>query len=199
MKRAFFLFSILSIFVYSLSAMKPGDMAPDFSEKDISGKLRNLSEFKGKFLVLEWHNQGCPFVKKHYGSGNMQKLQKEVTAKGIVWLSVISSAPGKQGYVTPEEEKEYLKKSQASPSAVLFDSDGTMGKAYGAKTTPQMVLISPQGKILYNGAIDDKPSTDQSDIPSAKNYISAAIDEALAGKLISVSTSQPYGCSVKYE
>lgn len=179
--------------------MKPGDMAPDFSEKDISGKLRNLSEFKGKFLVLEWHNQGCPFVKKHYGSGNMQKLQKEVTAKGIVWLSVISSAPGKQGYVTPEEEKEYLKKSQASPSAVLFDSDGTMGKAYGAKTTPQMVLISPQGKILYNGAIDDKPSTDQSDIPSAKNYISAAIDEALAGKLISVSTSQPYGCSVKYE
>ncbi|EPG73105.1 redoxin [Leptospira fainei serovar Hurstbridge str. BUT 6] len=199
MKRAFFLFSILSIFVYSLYAIKPGDIAPEFSEKDISGKLRNLSEFKGKFLVLEWHNQGCPFVKKHYGSGNMQKLQKEITAKGVVWLSVISSAPGKQGYVTPEEEKEYLKKSQAVPSAVLFDPDGTMGKAYGAKTTPQMVLISPEGKILYNGAIDDRPSTDQSDIPLAKNYIVAAVGEALTGKQISVSTSQPYGCSVKYD
>ncbi|TGK20799.1 thioredoxin family protein [Leptospira fluminis] len=199
MKRVLSLFSILAILVASLWAMKPGDPAPDFSKKDIDGKLRSLTEFKGKFVVLEWHNQGCPFVRKHYNSGNMQKLQKEVTSKGVVWLSVISSAPGKQGYVTAEEEKEYLKKSRAFPTSVLLDPDGTMGRAYGAKTTPQMVLISPQGKILYSGAIDDKPTTEAEDIPGAKNYVFDAVNEALAGRAVSVPVSQPYGCSVKYE
>jgi len=148
--------------------------------------------------VLEWHNQGCPYVKKHYNSGNMQKLQKEWTAKGVVWLTVISSAPGKQGYVTPAEADAYVKDKSAVPTAVLLDSTGVVGLAYDAKTSPHMFIIDPSGTLIYNGAIDDKPTADLSDVPGAKNYVSQALGEAMAGKPVSLSTTRPYGCSVKY-
>jgi peroxiredoxin len=175
-----------------------GTQAPDFTATDTQGHERRLSEFKGKMVVLEWHNQGCPFVKKHYGSGNMQRLQKELTGQGVVWLTVISSAPGKQGYVTPAEEEAYLKAEQAFPTAVLLDPDGKIGRLYGAKTTPHMFLIDAKGLLVYGGAIDDKPSTDPADVRGAQNYVLAAFQETKAGKPVSVATTAPYGCSVKY-
>ena len=181
-----------------VSAAKVGEKAPDFSVTDSNGKTHTLSDFKGKWVVLEWHNQGCPYVKKHYNSGNMQKLQKEWTAKGVVWLSVVSSAQGQQGYVTPAQANAYLAEQKAAPTAVLLDPMGTMGQAYGAKTTPHMFVISPEGLLLYNGAIDDKPTTDISDVPTANNFLSAALGEAMAGKAVVMPTSKPYGCSVKY-
>lgn len=184
--------------VMPVTAAKVGDKAPDFSVTDSHGKTHTLADFKGKWVVLEWHNQGCPYVKKHYGSGNMQKLQKEWTAKGVVWLTVISSARGQQGYVTPEQANAYLAEQKAAPSAVLLDPMGTMGMAYAAKTTPHMYVISPDGVLLYNGAIDDKPTTDVADVPGATNYLNAALNEAMAGKAVSMPATKPYGCSVKY-
>lgn len=184
--------------VASADAPKVGQPAPAFSAVDVDGKTRSLSEFKGKYVVLEWHNQGCPFVKKHYDSGNMQKLQKELTGKGAVWLSIISSAPGKQGYVTAAEEKAYLAEKKASPTTVLFDPEGTVGKAYGAKTTPHMFVIDDKGVLVYAGAIDDNPSADAADAATAKNFVRAAYDEASAGKPVTTSSTAPYGCGVKY-
>lgn len=178
---------------------KTGAPAPEFTATDLQGHERRLSEFKGKFVVLEWHNQGCPFVAKHYSSGNMQRLQKDLTGQGVVWLTVISSAPGKQGYVTPEEETTYLAQTHASPTAVLLDPDGKLGRLYGAKTTPHMFVIDDHGTLVYAGAIDDRPSTDVADIDGAKNYVRAAYEEAKAGKPVSVSTTASYGCSVKYK
>ena len=179
-------------------AAKVGEPAPGFVAKDTKGKEHKLADFKGRWLVLEWHNNGCPYVKKQYDSGNMQKLQKEWTAKGVVWLTVISSAPGKQGYVTAAEADAYVKEKGAAPTAVLLDPTGVMGMAYEAKTTPQMYIIEPGGTLVYNGAIDDKPTTDLGDVPGAKNYVSQALGEAMAGKAVSVPTTRPYGCSVKY-
>lgn len=181
------------------TAPKVGQPAPAFSATDLNGKTRSLAEFKGKYVVLEWHNQGCPFVKKHYESGNMQKLQKELTAKGAVWLSIISSAEGAQGYVTPEQEKAYLAEKQAAPTAVLFDPDGKVGHVYGAKTTPHMFVIDDKGIVVYAGAIDDNPSSDAADAATAKNYVRAAYDEASAGKPVSTASTAPYGCGVKYK
>jgi peroxiredoxin len=181
----------------SAQAAQVGEPAPTFQATDTTGQSRQLSDFKGKFVVLEWHNQGCPYVKKHY-AGNMQKLQKEWTGKGVVWLTVISSAPGKQGAVTADQENAYLKEKGAAPTAVLLDSDGKVGKAYGAKTTPHMFVIDPQGKLVYNGAIDSKESTDVADIATSKNYVSAALTEAMAGKTVSTASTRPYGCGVKY-
>jgi peroxiredoxin len=175
-----------------------GTDAPDFTAPDAQGRERRLSEFKGRTVVLEWHNQSCPYVKKHYESGNMQRLQKELTGQGVVWLTVISSAPGKQGYVTPAEEDAYLKAQQAAPTAVLFDPDGRIGRSYGARTTPHMFVIDPQGTLVYDGAIDDRPSSDQADVAGAKNFVRAAYQEVKAGKPVSVATTAPYGCSVKY-
>ena len=180
-------------------APKVGQPAPGFTAKDLHGKERSLSEFKGKYVVLEWHNQSCPFVKKHYDSGNMQKLQKELTAKGAVWLSVISSAPGAQGYVTAEEEAKYLAEKKASPTDVLFDPEGTIGHAYGAKTTPHMYVIDDKGVLIYAGAIDDNPSSDPEDVATAKNFVRTAYDEASAGKQVSTASTAPYGCGVKYK
>ena len=177
-------------------APKVGEPAPAFTATDMHGKARQLSEFKGKYVVLEWHNQSCPFVKKHYESGNMQKLQKELTGKGAVWLSIISSAPGAQGYVTAEEEKKYLAEKQAAPTHVLFDPEGTIGHAYGAKTTPHMFVIDDQGVLIYAGAIDDNPSADAA---TAKNYVRAAFDESSAGKPVTTASTAPYGCGVKYK
>ena len=184
--------------VQPLSAAKVGDKAPDFSVTDSNGKNHKLSDFKGKWVVLEWHNQGCPYVGKHYGSGNMQKLQKEWTAKGVVWLTVESSGPGQQGHVTGAQSNAYTAEKKASPTAVLLDHSGTMGQAYGAKTTPHMFVISPEGTLVYNGAIDDKPTTDQADVATAVNYVSAALTAGMAGKPITTATSKPYGCGVKY-
>jgi peroxiredoxin len=180
------------------SAASVGQPAPDFTLTDTQGSQRALKSLKGKFVVLEWVNYECPFVQKHYGSGNMQKLQKTYTGKGVVWLSVNTSAPGKQGHYAPAEVNAKLKELGASPTAYLMDADGTVGKAYGAKTTPHMYVIDPQGTLVYAGGIDDKPSTDQSDVATAKNFVASALDEAMAGKPVTTASSQPYGCAVKY-
>jgi peroxiredoxin len=175
-----------------------GDTAPAFTATDSHGQKHNLADYKGKVVVLEWHNQGCPYTQKHYNSGNMQKLQKEWTEKGVVWLTVISSAPGTQGYVTADQENDYVKRIDASPTAVLLDPQGDLGHLYGAKTTPHMFVIDPQGKLVYDGAIDDKSTSDPSDIQGAKNYVSEALTEVTAGKPVQTATTRPYGCSVKY-
>lgn len=196
---AFTVSALAAAVAHAADVAKVGAPAPAFTATDLSGKSRSLSEFKGKYVVLEWHNQGCPFVKKHYDSGNMQKLQSELTAKGAVWLSIISSAPGKQGFVTPEEEKTYLTAQKATPTEVLFDPEGTVGKAYGAKTTPHMYVIDDKGVLIYAGAIDDNPSSEAADAATAKNYVRAAFDEASAGKPVTTASTAPYGCSVKYK
>ena len=175
-----------------------GKAAPSFSLTDMDGKTVKLSDFKGKFVVLEWVNFDCPFVRKHYGSENMQQLQKTYTGKDVVWISICSSAPGKQGHLTGDEAKEATKERGASPTEFLLDPKGVTGKAYGAKTTPHMFVIDPKGKLLYNGAIDDTPSTKIADIPNSKNYVVAALDAALEGKPVENATTKPYGCSVKY-
>jgi len=190
---------VLLALIASAFAVKVGDPAPGFTSVDSNGKQQSLSNYKGKFVVLEWHNQGCPYTKKHYESGNMQRLQKEWTAKGVVWLTVISSAPGTQGFVTPTQENDYLKTMNASPTAVLMDPGGSLGHLYGAKTTPHMFIIDPNGTLIYNGAIDDHSSSDQSDIPNSKNYVSAALTQAMAGKPVTEAATRPYGCSVKYK
>jgi hypothetical protein len=183
----------------SAFAVKVGDPAPGFTAVDSNGKQQSLSDYKGKFVVLEWHNQGCPYTKKHYESGNMQRLQKEWTAKGVVWLTVISSAPGTQGFVTPSQENDYLKTMKAAPTAVLMDPGGSLGHLYAAKTTPHMFIIDPNGTLVYNGAIDDHPTSDQGDIPNSKNYVSLALEQAMGGKPVSDAATRPYGCSVKYK
>ena len=189
---------IALLLVLSASAVRVGEPAPTFTATDSNGNTQRLSDYKGKFVVLEWHNQGCPYTKKHYESGNMQRLQKEWTGKGVVWFTVISSAPGKQGYVTAAQENDYAKRMNASPTAVLMDPQGALGHLYGAKTTPHMYIIDPGGNLIYNGAIDDHPTPDQADIGGSKNYVSAALQEALSGKPVATSSTTPYGCSVKY-
>ena len=175
-----------------------GQPAPAFTGTDMHGKKVSLADLKGKYVVLEWHNQGCPFVVKHYESGNMQKLRKELTGQGAVWLTVISSAPGKQGHVSAADEESYLKAQNATPTDVVFDEDGKIGQAYGAKTTPHMFVIDDKGTLVYAGAIDDKASTDKADVAGATNYVQAAYTEAKAGQPVKTPSTAPYGCSVKY-
>ncbi len=175
-----------------------GKPAPDFTLSDDLGNTQILSTYQGKYVILEWYNPDCPFVKKHYDSGNMQALQKEMINKDVVWLSIDSSAPGKEGYRTPADMTLLTLQKKASPTAVLIDSDGKVGRMYGAQTTPQMFIIDPKGIVIYQGAIDDKPSTDKADIATSTNYVKAAIEEALAGKPVSNPTTKAYGCSVKY-
>jgi AhpC/TSA family len=179
-------------------AQNVGEAAPQFKATDSNGQLHQLSEYRGRFVVLEWHNNGCPYTRKHYESGNMQRLQKEWTSRGVIWFTIISSAPGQQGYVTAQQENEYLKRMNASPNAALLDPQGEVGRLYAAKTTPHMFIISPDGVLIYDGAIDSKATTDQADIATATNYVSQALEEAMAGKPVSIPTSRPYGCSVKY-
>jgi len=179
-------------------AAKVGEAAPDFTASASNGKTVRLSDYRGKYVVLEWHNNGCPYVGKHYNSGNMQRLQKQWTSRGVVWLTILSSAPGKQGYVTASEENDYLAKMQAAPTAALLDPTGEIGHLYDAKTSPQMVVINPQGVEIYDGAIDDKPTTDLQDVPNATNYVSLALEAAMAGKQVQTPATRPYGCSVKY-
>ena len=175
-----------------------GQPAGDLKLRDTRGREHALSDYRGKFVVLEWVNHDCPFVRKHYDSGNMQALQKEYRAKDVIWLSINSSAVNKQGNYPPDKADELTKEKGASPTAVLLDPDGTVGKMYGAQTTPHMYVIDPEGVLLYQGAIDDKPSVDPADVQTAKNYVRAVLDEAMAGKPVSVSTTKSYGCSVKY-
>lgn len=184
----------------SHAALPPaaGDQASDFSLKDSNGKTHSLSDFRGNYVVLEWVNFGCPFVQKHYKSGNMPALQKAAVAKGVIWLSICSSAPGKQGHYEGKELAEVTSRMKAAPSAYLVDSEGTVGRLYDAKTTPTMFVIDPRGTILYGGGIDNIPSANVDDIPRARNYVSEALDLALAGKAVEVTQSKSYGCSVKY-
>ncbi len=178
------------------AAPEIGKPAPDFTLNDQSGKPVKLSDAKGKIVVLEWFNKDCPFVKKHYGSNNMQDLQKKYGKKGVVWYSIISSKEGKQGHLTPEEAASELK--GMGSKAILLDPKGDVGRLYQAKTTPHMFVIGKKGELLYMGGIDDTPSADAADIPKSKNYVAAALDETLAGKKVATASSRPYGCSVKY-
>lgn len=180
------------------TSAKIGSPAPAFTLVDTNGKSHSLADFKGKTVVLEWLNHDCPYVVKHYGANNMQTLQKNYTSKGVVWLSINSSAEGKQGNFPNDKANALTKEKSASPTAVLIDANGKVGMSYGAKTTPHMYVINPEGVLVYNGAIDDKPTTDKEDIKTAKNYVVAALDEVLASKPVSLATSKPYGCSVKY-
>ncbi|MCS6959817.1 MAG: thioredoxin family protein [Pseudanabaenaceae cyanobacterium SKYGB_i_bin29] len=184
--------------VVAATDVKVGAPAPAFTVTDSNGKKHSLSDFKGKTVVLEWTNHECPFVKKHYETDNMQKLQRAATAQGVVWLSVISSAPGQQGFVDAAKANELTKSRNASPTAVILDPDGTFGRLYGARTTPHMFIIAPDGKLAYMGAIDDKPSANKNDVAGARNYISEALEAIKAGRPVAVATTQPYGCSVKY-
>lgn len=173
--------------------------APDFTLIDTEGKTHKLSDYLGKVVVLEWINFDCPFVKKHYSVGNMQQLQQSYQAKGAVWFSICSSAPGQQGHFPLEDLKKRIATEKAVPTAYLVDADGTVGRTYGAKTTPHMYIIDAKGILRYAGAIDDTPSARSSDIETSVNYVSGALDAILAGKTVAVKSSVPYGCSVKYK
>lgn len=190
--------AVVSFTGASAFALKPGEAAPDFKGVDSGGKTESLAQYRGKYVVLEWANKGCPYEQKHYNSGNMEKLQREWTAKGVVWLSVLSSAPGQQGNVSPAEENNYLRQMHAAPTAAILDPSGQIGRLYGAKTTPHMFVIDPAGKVVYEGAIDDAPSTDPSTVHAAHNYVAAALGESMAGKPVTTAVTRPYGCSVKY-
>lgn len=183
--------------------LETGKPAPDFTATDSNGKTQKLSDYKGKIVVLEWMNPGCPFVKKHYSNvgdgGNMQNLQKELTAKGVIWLSVNSSAEGKQGHLEAATANTFIHDADAHPTALLIDGkDGALGHLYDAKTTPHMFVIDKTGTLAYQGAIDDKPTPDLSDVHNAKNYVREAVQALQAGKKVEVSSTQSYGCSVKY-
>lgn len=175
-----------------------GKAAPEFKAVDTHGKAHALSQYRWKWVVLEWLNHECPYVRKHYDNDVMQALQKKYAAKGVVWLSVVSSAPGKQGHFSNDEANALTKKKGAAPHAVLVDESGTVGRMYDARTTPHMFVINPQGTLLYMGGIDDKPTSRASDLQGARPHVDMALQEAMAGKPVSVPSSQPYGCSVKY-
>src|SRR5437762_964129 len=191
--------SLVAGAVFALDAPPVGSAAPDFSLADAKGKTHSLSQYKGKYVVLEWFNPECPFVKKHYGSGNMQKLQQEFTGKGIVWLTIDSNAPGLEGNLTAEQANAKIAEWKTKQTALILDPDGKVGRSYGAKNTPHMFVINPEGKIVYEGAIDSKATPNPSDISSSTNYVKVALEESLAGKTVSNANTKPYGCSVKYK
>lgn len=176
-----------------------GQPAPSFTLTDTMGRKHSLADSAGKFVVLEWVNFDCPFVRKHYDSNSMQKLQKALTAKGVVWYSICSSAEGRQGNYAPEKINELLKQQNAVPTAYLLDTDGNAGHAYGAKTTPHMYVVNPKGVLVYMGAIDSNPSTDITETKNPVNYVQKALDEAMSGKAVSLSSTKSYGCSIKYK
>ncbi|MFP4544543.1 MAG: thioredoxin family protein [Bacteroidota bacterium] len=175
-----------------------GKEAPGFTLTDSKGNTHSLSDFKGKYVVLEWVNFDCPFVKKHYDTDNMQNLQHKYTYKDVVWLMINSSANGKQGNFSPDEINKRMKDLEVKATAYLIDESGKTGRLYGAKTTPHMFIIDPDGKLIYAGGIDDKASTDDADVKGATNYVDAALQDAMNGRTVSVKTAKPYGCSVKY-
>jgi peroxiredoxin len=185
--------------LFAAEAPKVGAPAPDFSLTDSKGKAHSLGDFKGKYVVLEWFNPGCPFVQKHYESDNMQALQKQFTGKDVVWLTIDSSAPGKEGHLTAADAEKQFAQWKMHSTALLLDENGKVGHEYAATNTPHMYVIDPSGKLIYSGAIDSKPTYNPADIPGSTNYVKAALDEAMAGKPVSTPTSRAYGCSIKYQ
>ena len=183
----------------ALAEVRIGKLAPNFKANDVNGRVVSLSDFRGKTVVLEWNNPECPFVRKHYGSGNMQKTQAAARKEGVVWLSVNSSAPGNQGHVDGAKAKSMIAAQKAQPTSYLLDPNGVLGNGYGAKTTPHMYIIDPRGTLVYNGGIDNKPTPNPADINGARNHVLAALRELKAGKAVSVHTTRPYGCAVKYK
>lgn len=180
------------------AALRIGEPAPDFTGIDTSGKAHTLSDFRGKPVILEWTNHDCPYVRKHYNSGNMQQQQQAATAQGAVWLSIISSAPGKQGHVTPAQADVLTVQRSAAPSAVILDENGDIGRLYGARTTPHMYIIDAGGKLAYKGGIDNIASSNPADIGKATQYVPAALAQVMNGEPVTPSATRPYGCSVKY-
>ena len=199
--KKMFLTLVATLVVAGTAQAEPviGQPAPAFTATDTKGVSHSLSDFRGKTVVLEWTNHDCPYVKKHYETGNMQALQKDATGDGVVWLTIISSAPGKQGYVSPEEADGLTASRDAAPTAVLLDSEGTVGKEYSARTTPHMFVIDPEGTLVYMGGIDDRPTSAKADVQGARNYVREALTAVESGQEVPQSTSRPYGCSVKYK
>lgn len=184
----------------AFAAIQTGGPAPAFSVADAEGRTRTLAEFAGRTVILEWTNKDCPYVRKHYnGAGNMQSLQRDFTRQGVVWLSVISSAPGTQGYVQGPEAIAHARSVNAAPSAILLDPSGVMGRAYDARNTPHMYIINRQQRVVYQGAIDDRPTADPTSLQGATNYVRAAMADLAAGRAVAQAETAPYGCSVKYE
>jgi peroxiredoxin len=201
MKKLLSIASIVSLaFVAGTAgaAATVGQAAPAFTATDATGKPVSLADFKGKTVVLEWVNPGCPFVQKHYNAANMQGTQKDATGKGVVWLTINSTSTDAGDYLPPAEMAKWMQQQKAAHSAMLMDADGKVGRAYGARTTPHMYVVDPAGKLVYAGGIDDKASTNVADIPRATNYVKAALNESLAGKAVSQANTRPYGCSIKY-
>ena len=183
----------------ALAEPQVGKAAPNFKLNDVNGRVVSLSDFRGKTVVLEWNNPDCPFVKKHYGSGNMQRTQAAAKKDGVAWLSINSSAEGKQGHMDGAKAKAVIAAQKAQPTAYLLDPKGVVGTGYGAKTTPHIYIVDPKGTLVYNGGIDDKPTPNPADINGARNHVLAALSELKAGKAVSVPESRPYGCNVKYK
>jgi hypothetical protein len=199
MKPMFLAFTAVAVLAAPAAAAPVvGQPAPNFKLADTNGKAVTLADFRGKTVVLEWSNPECPFVKKHYSSGNMQKAQAAAARDGVVWLTINSSAPGKQGHVNGGQAKSFVAKAGARPAAYLLDPRGVVGKVYAAKTTPHMYIVNKAGTLVYAGGIDDKPTPNPADVNGARNHVLAALSELKAGKPVSVATSRPYGCSVKY-
>lgn len=195
--------AVATIAVFALAsplaaAQKNGTLAQDFKLTDVNGKTVQLSQFRGKTVVLEWHNPGCPFVSKHYSSGNMQATQKAARQQGAVWLTINSGAQGKQGHMTGPEAKALIAKQKIQSTNYLLDAKGLVGKAYGAKTTPHMYIIDGSGTLVYQGGIDDKPTANTADINDARNHVLVALNEIKSGEKVSVAQARPYGCSIKY-
>jgi len=198
MNRFMLAVAFTAIVAAPAAAQQVGKPAPNFQLKDVNGKTVSLAAFKGKTVVLEWNNPQCPFVRKHYDSGNMQKTQAAARREGVVWLTINSGAPGKQGHMSAAEAKAQVAKEKSVVTAYLLDPSGTVGKRYGAKTTPHMYVIGKTGTVLYNGGIDDRPTPSKGDIERANNLVLAALSDVKAGKAVATPSSRPYGCAVKY-
>lgn len=198
MRHALLFSTILAITTPALAAPRVGAPAPAFTARDSNGKAVSLSQFRGKTVVLEWHNPGCPFVKKHYDSANMQRTQAAAAGQGVVWLTVNSGAPGKQGHMDGAAANALVKTAKARPASYVLDPAGDVGRSYSASTTPEMFVVDPRGTLVYKGGIDDKPTANQADIPGARNHVLAALADMKAGKKVVVAETRSYGCSVKY-
>ncbi len=202
MLKRFFQIPLIITVLYACgsgAALRVGEPAPGFEGVDTGGNVHRLADYRGKTVVLEWTNHDCPYVRKHYGAGNMQAQQREAAAQGVVWLSIISSAPGKQGHVSPEAAEELTRKRKAAPLAVILDSEGSIGRAYHARTTPHMFIIDATGVLVYMGGMDSISTASPDDIPQATQYVRAALQELAAGQPVSTPVTRPYGCSVKYQ
>jgi peroxiredoxin len=199
LRRDLIALGLLALAAAAQAAPSVGQPAPDFTLQDASGKTVKLSDYRGKHVVLEWTNPGCPYVRKHYDSGNMPATQKEAVDKGVVWLSINSTEKSSDDYREPARLVAWQNERKSRPTALLMDEEGTAGKAYGARTTPHMYIVDPKGALVYAGGIDSIPSSNPDDIRKAVNYVRQGLNEALAGKPITASTTRPYGCSIKYK